>query len=57
MTYAAGRTYYDADSHIMELPDFLAEFAEPSEREQMPKINVPSVPSVIRMFAGFEIRK
>ncbi|HTE42358.1 MAG TPA: amidohydrolase family protein, partial [Steroidobacteraceae bacterium] len=41
MTYATGRTYYDADSHIMELPEFLAEFAEPAEREQMPKINVP----------------
>ena len=23
MTYASGRTFYDADSHIMELPDFL----------------------------------
>ena len=23
MTYAQGRTFYDADSHIMELPDFL----------------------------------
>src|SRR5215471_3853413 len=41
MTYAAGRTYYDADSHIMELPEFLAEFAEPAEREQMPRIKVP----------------
>jgi predicted TIM-barrel fold metal-dependent hydrolase len=41
MTYATGRTYYDADSHIMELPEFLAEFAAPNEREQMPKIKVP----------------
>jgi predicted TIM-barrel fold metal-dependent hydrolase len=41
MTYAAGRTYYDADSHIMELPEFLAEFAEPAERARMPKIKVP----------------
>ncbi len=41
MTYATGRTYYDADSHIMELPEFLAEFAAPNEREQLPKIKVP----------------
>jgi len=41
MTYAAGRTYYDADSHIMELPEFLAEFAEPAERERIPRIKVP----------------
>src|SRR5262245_28259121 len=41
MTYATGRTYYDADSHIMELPEFLAEFAPPNERDQLPKINVP----------------
>jgi predicted TIM-barrel fold metal-dependent hydrolase len=41
MTYATGRTYYDADSHIMELPEFLADFAAPNEREQLPKIKVP----------------
>jgi predicted TIM-barrel fold metal-dependent hydrolase len=41
MTYATGRTFYDADSHIMELPEFLAEFAAPGERDQLPKINVP----------------
>src|SRR5689334_10048029 len=41
MTYATGRTYYDADSHIMELPEFLAEFAAPNEREHLPKIKVP----------------
>ena len=41
MTYATGRTYYDADSHIMELPEFLAQFADPGEREQLPKIKVP----------------
>ena len=23
MPYAEGRTFFDADSHIMELPDFL----------------------------------
>ena len=34
MTYApATRAFYDADSHIMELPEFLADFAAPNERE------------------------
>ena len=28
MPYAEGRTFYDADSHIMELPDFLRDFAD-----------------------------
>lgn len=41
MTYATGRTFYDADSHIMELPDFLADFATPEQREEMPRIKVP----------------
>lgn len=40
MTYAQGHTFYDADSHIMELPDFLIEHADPQFREAMPKIRV-----------------
>jgi predicted TIM-barrel fold metal-dependent hydrolase len=39
MTYAQGRVYYDADSHIMELPDFLTEYADPDMRERLPKIS------------------
>ena len=34
-TYAAGRTIFDADSHIMELPDWLARYADPSIRERI----------------------
>lgn len=41
MRYAQGRTYYDADSHIMELPDFLAEHADPQMSAHLPPINVP----------------
>jgi uncharacterized protein len=41
MTYATGRTYYDADSHVMELPEFLTEFGASDEREQLPRIQVP----------------
>ena len=38
MTYASGRTYYDADSHIMELPDHLQLHADPGERDDVPAI-------------------
>jgi predicted TIM-barrel fold metal-dependent hydrolase len=33
MTYADDRIIYDADSHIMELPGWLEDHAEPAERE------------------------
>jgi predicted TIM-barrel fold metal-dependent hydrolase len=32
MPYAQGRTYYDADSHIMELQDWLPQYADPAIR-------------------------
>ena len=43
MTYAQGRTFYDADSHIMELPDFLKDYADPDMRDRMPAIATPRV--------------
>ncbi len=33
MPYARGRTFFDADSHLMELPDWLETYADPSIRE------------------------
>jgi uncharacterized protein len=39
MTYAKGRELYDADSHIMELPTFLSNFADPSIRDQLPDVS------------------
>ncbi len=40
MTYApADRAFYDADSHIMELPDFLRDYADPAIRDQVPQVN------------------
>ena len=42
MPYAEGRTYYDADSHIMELPDFLRDHADPALRDRMPPISTTS---------------
>jgi predicted TIM-barrel fold metal-dependent hydrolase len=35
MPYADGRTYYDADSHVMELGDWLVQYADPSVRERI----------------------
>ena len=36
MTYApAGRAFYDADSHIMELPNFLIDYADASIRDEL----------------------
>lgn len=40
MTYAPDiRPYYDADSHIMELPNFLTSYADPSIREDIPEVS------------------
>jgi predicted TIM-barrel fold metal-dependent hydrolase len=35
MVYAQGRTYYDADSHLMELHDWLVQYADPDVRERL----------------------
>ena len=35
MPYAEGRTYHDADSHVMETPDWLVPYAEPDVRERL----------------------
>ena len=33
------RSYYDADSHIMELPNFLQVYADPDIRDEMPLVD------------------
>src|SRR5580700_1850514 len=35
MSYAAGRTFCDADSHLMETPDWLVRYAEPHLRDRL----------------------
>jgi predicted TIM-barrel fold metal-dependent hydrolase len=35
MPYASGRTFYDADSHLMELSDWLVRHADPGVREKI----------------------
>jgi uncharacterized protein len=51
MAYATGRTFFDADSHIMELPDFLQAFADPDMRDRIPTV---SLSSGGRLSRGFE---
>ena len=43
MTYAQGRVINDADSHIMELPNFLKAYADPAVRDDIPMLPVPTV--------------
>jgi predicted TIM-barrel fold metal-dependent hydrolase len=49
MTYAQGRIFNDADSHIMELPDFLKDYADPAMRERIPAIAVPRTGSLANL--------
>ena len=35
MNYADGRTIHDADSHVMELPDWLESYADPAMRDRI----------------------
>jgi predicted TIM-barrel fold metal-dependent hydrolase len=40
MAYApTSRAFYDADSHIMELPDFLQKYADPELRSDLPAVS------------------
>jgi predicted TIM-barrel fold metal-dependent hydrolase len=43
MPYAEGRTIHDADSHLMETPDFFFPFADPGVREKMRPVYVSTV--------------
>ena len=38
MSYAGERLIHDADSHLMELPDFLVAHADPADRDLMPSL-------------------
>ena len=38
MSYAGERLIFDADSHLMELPDFLSAHADPADRPLMPTL-------------------
>ena len=38
MTYAGERIIFDADSHLMELPDYLTRYADPGVRSRLPTL-------------------
>jgi hypothetical protein len=40
MPYAEGRTFHDADSHVMELPEWLPSYAEPGYRDRIPPFSL-----------------
>jgi predicted TIM-barrel fold metal-dependent hydrolase len=43
MAYAEGRTYHDADAHIMETPDWVVPYADPGVRERLRPLYVSTV--------------
>ncbi len=43
MPYAEGRTIHDADSHVVETPDWFFDYADPGVREQLPPLYVSTV--------------
>jgi predicted TIM-barrel fold metal-dependent hydrolase len=48
MTYAGNRLIHDADSHLMELPDFLTAHADPGARELMPALGTLAIAEINR---------
>ena len=40
MPYAEGRIFHDADSHVMETPDWLAPYADPPVRERFGRLRL-----------------
>jgi uncharacterized protein len=51
MPYAEGRTFYDADSHLMELPEWLPSHADPAIRDRIPAFSLGSAGSQQRVEA------
>ncbi len=43
MPYAEGRVYHDADSHVMETPDWVVAYADPGVRERLRPLYVSTV--------------
>ncbi len=57
MPYAEGRTYYDADSHVMELPEWLPSFADPAFRPDVPSFSLGTSGAVDRVARMIETGK
>src|SRR5262245_54142539 len=47
MTYAGGRTILDADSHVMELADFLDDFIDPAEAPRLRRRGMEALTRVL----------
>jgi uncharacterized protein len=47
MTYAGGRTILDADSHVMELADFLDDFIDASQRDRLRRRGMDALQPVL----------
>jgi predicted TIM-barrel fold metal-dependent hydrolase len=47
MSYAGGRSILDADSHLMELADFLDDFIDPSHRERLRRKGMEALAPVL----------
>ncbi|MHB8661096.1 MAG: amidohydrolase family protein [Acidimicrobiales bacterium] len=47
MTYAGGRAILDADSHVMELADFLDDFIDPPERDRLRRRGMDALAPVL----------
>lgn len=48
MAYASGRTFFDADSHIMELPDFLTAHADRDVADKLPPFRFEAAGALAR---------
>jgi uncharacterized protein len=48
MTYAGDRTILDADSHVMELADFLDEFIDPAYRDRLRRRGIEAAEPVLQ---------
>ena len=59
MSYVHGRTFYDADSHVMELPEWLPSYADPALRARIEPFSLGSTGAragVERMIARGQAR-
>ncbi|HET6949364.1 MAG TPA: amidohydrolase family protein [Acidimicrobiales bacterium] len=52
MTYAGERTILDADSHVMELADFLDEFIDPEYRDRLRRKGMDALTPVLEQAMG-----
>ena len=48
MPYALGRTFNDADSHLMELSDWLTRYADPGVRERLRPLHLGGAGALAR---------